>query len=199
MVYLYDYIVFDDWWGGVLVIMFVKELVGIIVDVIYLCVNFFGGDVFVVCVMEMVFCGYFVKVIVYVDGLVVSVVSFLIMVVDEIEILDGVFLMIYKVWMVLWGNVDDLCFEVDLFDKIDVMFVRIYEQCSGQFVDDIFVWMIVEMWFGVDEVVEKGFVDCKVDVLVQLLVKVFVWNLQVYLNVLKFVSNEFVVFVNVFV
>ncbi|MCO5412857.1 MULTISPECIES: head maturation protease, ClpP-related [Ralstonia] len=189
-VYLYDYIVSDDWWGGVSATTFVKELAGITADVIHLRVNSPGGDVFAARAMETALRGHSAKVIAHVDGLAASAASFLIMAADEIEISDGAFLMIHKAWTALWGNADDLRSEADLLDKIDATLVRTYEQRSGQSADDISAWMTAETWFGADEAVEKGFADRKADASAQPSAKASAWNLQAYSNAPKPASNE---------
>ncbi|WP_296228580.1 head maturation protease, ClpP-related [Ralstonia sp. UBA689] len=189
-VYLYDYIVSDDWWGGVSATTFVKELAGITADVIHLRVNSPGGDVFAARAMETALRGHSAKVIAHVDGLAASAASFLIMAADEIEISDGGFLMIHKAWTALWGNADDLRSEADLLDKIDATLVRTYGQRSGQSVDDISAWMAAETWFGADEAVEKGFADRKADATAQPSAKASAWNLQAYSNAPKPPSNE---------
>ncbi|MGA4005999.1 head maturation protease, ClpP-related [Ralstonia nicotianae] len=188
--YLYDYIVSDDWWGGVSATTFVKELAGITADVIHLRVNSPGGDVFAARAMETALRGHSAKVIAHVDGLAASAASFLIMAADEVEISDGAFLMIHKAWTALWGNADDLRSEADLLDKIDATLVRTYEQRSGQSADDISAWMKAETWFGADEAIEKGFADRKTDATAQPSAKASAWNLQAYSNAPKPARSE---------
>ncbi|MDC6179024.1 Clp protease ClpP [Ralstonia solanacearum] len=184
-VYLYDYIVSDDWWGGVSATTFVKELAGITADVIRLRVNSPGGDVFAARAMEAALRGHSAKIIVHVDGLAASAASFLIMAADEIEIADGAFIMIHKAWTALWGNADDLRAEAELLDKIDSTLVNTYAQRTGQSADDIATWMAAETWLGADDAVERGFADRKADASAQPSAKASAWNLRAYSNAPK--------------
>ncbi|WP_247538444.1 head maturation protease, ClpP-related [Ralstonia pseudosolanacearum] len=184
-VYLYDYIVSDDWWGGVSATAFVKELAGITADVIRLRVNSPGGDVFAARAMEAALRGHAAKIIVHVDGLAASAASFLIMAADEIEVSDGAFIMIHKAWTALWGNADDLRAGAELLDKIDSTLVNTYAQRTGQAPDDIAAWMAAETWFGADDAVERGFADRKSDASGQPAAKASAWNLRAYTNAPK--------------
>lgn len=184
-VYLYDYIVGDDWWGGVSATTFVKELANITADTIRLRVNSPGGDVFAARAMEAALRGHSAKVIAHVDGLAASAASFLIMAADEIEIADGGFIMIHKAWTALWGDADDLRAEADLLDKIDGTLVNTYAKRTGQAADDIAAWMAAETWLGAAEAVEKGFADRQAGADSQPAASASAWNLRAYANAPK--------------
>ncbi|WP_020201875.1 head maturation protease, ClpP-related [Cupriavidus sp. WS] len=180
-IYLYDYIVSDDYWGGVSATTFVKELASITAGVIRLRVNSPGGDVFAARAMEAALRGHSAKIIGHVDGLAASAASFLIMAADEIEISDGAFVMIHKAWTALWGNADDLRSEADLLDKIDGTLINTYAQRTGQAADDIAAWMAAETWFNADEAIERGFADRKaVDTKAE--ARASAWNLRAFSN-----------------
>lgn len=184
-VYLYDYIVSDDYWGGVSATTFVKELAGITASVVRLRVNSPGGDVFAARAMEAAIRGHSAKFIVHIDGLAASAASFLIMAADEIEISEGAFVMIHKAWTALWGNADDLRAEADLLDKIDGTLVKTYAQRTGQPEDEIAAWMAAETWLGADEAVEKGFADRKAAAESNTQARASAWNLRAYSNAPK--------------
>lgn len=184
-VYLYDYIVADDYWGGISALTFARELAGITASVIRLRVDSPGGDVFAARAMEAAIRGHSAKVIAHVDGLAASAASFLIMAADEIEISEGGFVMIHKAWTALWGNADDLRAEADLLDKIDGTLVATYAKRSGQADTDIAEWMKAETWFAGAEAVEKGFADRLANSDTKTQARASAWNLRAYSNAPK--------------
>lgn len=181
-VYLYDYIVADDIWGGVSATTFVQALAGITAGTVHLRVNSPGGDVFAARAMEAAIRGHAAKFVVHIDGLAASAASFLIMAADEIEIADGGFVMIHKAWTGLWGNANDLRAEADLLDKIDGTLVTTYATRTGQSAADIAAWMDAETWLTADEAVERGFADRKAAPAEKANAKASAWNLNAYSN-----------------
>ncbi|MGI4856749.1 MAG: head maturation protease, ClpP-related [Janthinobacterium lividum] len=160
-VYLYDYVVADEWDGGVCAQHFVRALADITAPVIHLRINSPGGDVFAARAMEVALRGHPAKVVAHIDGLAASAASFLAMAADEIEIAEGGFFMIHQAWTAIWGNATELREEAALLDKIDQTLVATYAQRSGQAETDIAAWMAAETWFGADEAIAVGFADRK--------------------------------------
>lgn len=173
--------IYDDigFWG-IIVKVFVNELDVVVKDVdeIFVVVNFGGGDVFDGFVIYNVLCCYSGKVIVCVDGIVVLVVLFVVMVGDIIVMLENVMMMIYNVWIIVVGDVVQMCKIVELFDKMCDGIVVVYCNKCGLIDDEIVVMMDVEMWMMVVEVKECGFVD-QIEVLVKLQVFVCIEELFV--------------------
>lgn len=160
--YVYGMIGSNEWWDDVVFFSFVCELDIFDVDEIIMYVNLFGGIVDDGVVIMNVFVWNKVKVMVFVDGFVVFVVMIVIFGVDEIVMGVGLCLMIYDVWLIVWGQVFVLQKVVECFDKLLQIFVGLYVQCVGGDVEQWWVVMEVEIWYMVEEVVEVGFVDCVV-------------------------------------
>ena len=74
----------------------VKEFDEITADIIHLRIDSDGGDVFAARAMQTVIKQHKAKVIAHIDGLAASAASFLAMGADEIEIVEGGFLMIHN-------------------------------------------------------------------------------------------------------
>jgi len=103
--YLYDEI--GVW--GIDATEFVKNLQEVKADTIHLRINSPGGDVFEARAMHTALKQHSAMVIAHIDGLAASAASFVAMAADEIEIVDGGFLMIHKAlsFMDIWGLFND--------------------------------------------------------------------------------------------
>lgn len=88
---------------------------GVLIDLWF---NSLGGLVFDVVVIYNVLKCYLGEIIVWIDGIVVLVVSYIVMVGDEIVMFENVFLMIYDLLGLVMGMVVDMCEMVEIMDKI---------------------------------------------------------------------------------
>ena len=90
--YLYDEI---GYWG-IDAKQFVEDLNKLDADTIHLRINSPGGDVFAAKAMQTALMQHDAKVVAHVDGLAASAASVVAMGADEIEMVDGGFMMIHK-------------------------------------------------------------------------------------------------------
>jgi len=149
---------------------FVKNIVALDADVIHLRIDSSGGDVFAARAMKTAIMQHKAKVIAHVDGLAASAASFLAMGADEIEIVDGGFLMIHNALSGLdilgYFNIDDLTRiiddvtkERDLHVKINESIANDYMKRTGATQEQVSAWMSGETWFTAKEALENKFVD----------------------------------------
>ncbi len=157
-------------WFGVDSTDFIKEFNEITAKTIHLRVDSSGGDIFTARAMKTAIMQHKSKVIAHVDGLAASAASFLIMGADEIEIVDGGFLMIHNAlsFLDLFGyfNIDDLNKvaetigkEIDLHGKINQSIANDYAKKTGKEASEFLDYMNKETWFTAQEALDIGLVD----------------------------------------
>ncbi|HJZ06327.1 MAG TPA: head maturation protease, ClpP-related [Patescibacteria group bacterium] len=157
-------------WFGIDSTEFIKELNGITAKTIHLRVDSGGGDIFTARAMKTAIMQHKSKVIAHVDGLAASAASFLIMGADEVEIVDGGFLMIHNALSFLdllgYFNIDDLnkiaetiSKEIDLHGKINQSIANDYAKKTGKEASEFLDYMNKETWFTAQEALDIGLVD----------------------------------------
>ena len=148
----------------------VKEFDEITADIIHLRIDSDGGDVFAARAMQTVIKQHKATVIAHIDGLAASAASFLAMGADEIEIVEGGFLMIHNAisFFDIFGFfnsadldvlTEDIARAIGLLNKIDDSIVADYAKKTGKETAEIKDWMAEETWFTAEEALENGFVD----------------------------------------
>lgn len=149
---------------------FVKDFNEITADVVHLRIDSQGGDVFAARAMKTAIMQHPAKVIAHIDGIAASAASFMAMGADEIEMVDGGFLMIHNAmsFMDVFGyfNILDLENlqetierEVTLHGKINKSIANDYVKRSGKDLDEVLAWMSDETWFTAEEALENEFID----------------------------------------
>jgi len=166
-VYLYGDI---GGWFGVDHQQWVIDFNAIDASTIHLRIDSDGGDVFAARAMQTAVKQHKAKVIAHIDGLAASAASFLAMGADEIEIVDGGFMMVHKALSGIdifgYFNEDDLrqvigelTREVSLHGKINESIAADYARKSGKTAADALAWMDAETWFTAQEALDEGLVD----------------------------------------
>ena len=157
-------------WSGIDGAEWVQGFNAIEADVIHLRVDSGGGDIFTARTMKTAIMQHKAKVIVHIDGLAASAASFLAMGADEIEIVDGGFLMIHNAasYMDIYGYFnqkalqdirDEIEHEIALHVKINDSIANDYVKYSGGKKTDFVKWMDDETWFTGEEALAAGLVD----------------------------------------
>ena len=157
-------------WSGIDNAEWVKEFNAFTADTIHLRIDSGGGDIFAARTIKTAIVQHKSKVIGHIDGLAASAASFLLMGCDEIEIVDGGFLMIHNAasYMDIYGYfnlkaLEDIRDEIDremtLHAKLNDSIANDYVKKSGGDKDDFIQWMDDETWFTADEALEAGLVD----------------------------------------
>ena len=148
----------------------IRELKGIDADTIHLRVDSAGGDIFTARAMKTAIMQHPSKIVAHVDGVAASAASFLIMGADEIEIVDGGFIMIHNArsWMDIWGYFDfkaleelknEVEKEIKLHDKINESIANDYVKRTGNDLETVLGWMEEETWFTASEAIENKFAN----------------------------------------
>jgi len=157
-------------WFGIDHLDFIKDFNDISADVIHLRVDSQGGDVFAARAIKTAIQQHPANVVAHIDGLAASAASFIVMGADEVEIVNGGFLMIHNAlsFMDVFGyfNAEDLSSlkdtigkEITLHSKINDSLANDYIKKTGKDKEQILAWMEDETWFTAEEALENGFVD----------------------------------------
>ncbi len=157
-------------WSGIDAQEFVTELKGMTASTIHLRIDSDGGDVFAARAMKTAIMQHPATIIAHIDGVAASAASFLAMGADEIEIVDGGFIMIHKAMSFIdifgYFNEDqlgelmgDIDREKGFHAKINDSIAADYVKRTGKTKDEVLAWMGEETWFTAEEAVENGFAD----------------------------------------
>ena len=157
-------------WFGIDHLEFVKDFNKIDAETIHLRIDSQGGDVFAARAIKTAIMQHKAKVIGHIDGIAASAASFLAMGCDEIEIVDGGFLMIHNATSIMdilgYFNIDDLKQlltdigkEVNLHEKINESIANDYAKKTGIGQEKFLAWMADETWFTAQEALNNKLVD----------------------------------------
>jgi len=150
---------------------FIKDFNNINADIIHLRIDSGGGDVFAARAIKTCIQQHKAKVIGHVDGLAASAASFILMGCDEIEIVDGGFIMIHNAMSFIdiigyfnLGDlnelISDITKETTLHEKLNESIANDYcAKCKKKTKDDFLAYMDAETWFTATEAKEIGMVD----------------------------------------
>jgi len=157
-------------WFGIDHLEWVKDFNSISAKTIHLRIDSDGGDIFAARAMKTAIMQHDAKVIAHIDGIAASAASFMSMGADEIEIVDGGFLMIHNALSLIdilgFFNahdldelISDLTKERNLHNKINESIANDYVNKSGNSLDAILQWMNDETWFTAKEALDNKLVD----------------------------------------
>lgn len=152
----------------------IKDFNALDSKVIHLRVDSGGGDIFAARAMKTAIMQHDAKVIAHIDGLAASAASFLVMGADEVEMVDGGFLMIHKAmsFMDIFGYYNDaelndlvgiIGKEQKLHEKLNESIANDYAKKTGGTKTEYLSLMTEETWFSATEALEKGLVDSVYD------------------------------------
>lgn len=160
VVWIYDFIGYDDWTGsGVSAEAFAKEVSAITAPRIRVRINSPGGSVFDGRAIHAALKNHPAKVTASIEGLAASAATFIAMAADEVEIASGSMFMIHNAWTVAFGNAEDLLSTAALLEKIDGTLVADYVAKTGATAEQVRAWMAAETFFTAEEALAAGFVD----------------------------------------
>lgn len=166
-VYLYGDI---GGWFGIDHQEWIKEFNKLTADTIHIRVDSSGGDIFAARAMKTAVMQHKSKTIAHIDGLAASAASFFVMGADEVEIVEGGFLMTHKAmsFMDILGyyNEDDLNElvaginkELSLHAQINQSIANDYAKKTKKPCAECLGWMAEETWFNAVEAKAAGLVD----------------------------------------
>jgi len=166
-VYLYGDI---GGWFGIDHLEFCKDFNKINAETIHLRIDSQGGDVFAARAIKTAIMQHKAKVIGHIDGIAASAASFIAMGCDELEIVDGGFLMIHNAASIMdilgYFNIDDLKQlladigkEINLHEKINEAIANDYAKRTGIEQEKFLAWMADETWFTAQDSLNNKLVD----------------------------------------
>ncbi|RYF02365.1 MAG: Clp protease ClpP [Comamonadaceae bacterium] len=125
------------------------------------------------------------RIIGQVDAVAASCASWMVEESDEIEIVDGAFIMIHEVVGGAVGSPDELRRVADVFDLIQRSIADLYVGRTGNALEQVQAWMKEETWFTADDAVAKGFATRVISRLSDQPASAtnMAWNLSAYNNV----------------
>ena len=148
----------------------INEFNNLTASKIHLRINSDGGDIFAARAMKTAIQQHNSTVIAHVDGLAASAASFLMLGANEIEIVDGGFIMVHKAMGLLdilgYFNEDDLQELIDQLveekkrhTKFNESIANDYAKKTGKSIAEAISWMAGETWFTAQEALSVGLVD----------------------------------------
>lgn len=151
---------------------FVKEFNAIKAKTIHLRVDSGGGDIFAARAIKTAVMQHPAKVIAHIDGLAASAASFLVMGADEVEMVDGGFIMIHNAlsFIDVFGYfnkssleklIEDMAKEVGLHEKINESIANDYAKRTGKTKEEFLNYMNAETWFDAQQAIDIGLIDRK--------------------------------------
>jgi ATP-dependent Clp protease protease subunit len=157
-------------WFGIDHQEWIKEFNAITADTIHLRIDSSGGDIFAARAMKTCIEQHKANVIAHVDGLSASAASFMMMGANEIEMVDGGFIMIHKAMSMIdilgYFNEDDLqelCDdmqkEMALHSKINDSIANDYAKKTGMKKEEMLPMMEAETWMTAQEALDCGMID----------------------------------------
>jgi len=166
-VYLYGDI---GGWFGIDHLEFCKDFNKIDAETIHLRIDSQGGDVFAARAIKTAIMQHKAKVIGHIDGIAASAASFMAMGCDEIEMVDGGFIMIHNATSIMdilgYFNIDDLNQllvdigkEVSLHEKINDSIANDYAKKTGIGQEKFLAWMADETWFTAQAALNNKLID----------------------------------------
>jgi ATP-dependent Clp protease, protease subunit len=127
-------------------------------------VNSPGGDVFEAIAIRAQIAEWEAGVDFQIDGLAASMASHIITLPGTVTMAEGSMMMIHNPWTIAVGNADDLAKEITTLRKIEGDFAKVYAQKSKKSEEVVAEALAAETWFTVDEAIEFGLADGRVEV-----------------------------------
>jgi len=154
--YIYDYIGFDPFTGGVGAKDVARQLADMgAVDQIRVKINSPGGNVFDAMTIMNLLDQNPARVMVEIDGLAASAASIVAMAGDEIKIAESGMMMIHRASLLAYGNAQDMLEVANLLEKVDGQIANVYARRSGRKPETFRKMMDAETWMTGQEAVDE--------------------------------------------
>lgn len=158
-IYLYNVIVFDDYWGGISAETFVQQLNEIDKPVIHLRIDSPGGDAFAGRAIARAIAEHPSEIVAHIDGRAASAATFAVGAANRSFIDPAAMFMIHNAWTIAAGNANEFDKVGNLLRQTDKAIADEYVRKSGQEYDQIKTWMDEETYFFGQQAIDAGFVD----------------------------------------
>ena len=134
-----------------------KEIDGLDVDVIHVCINSYGGEVAEGWAIYNALKRHKAKIITHNDGFAASIASVIFMAGDERYMSDASLLFIHNAWTRVAGNAGVLRKTADDMEKMSQMSTNVYMKHVNITEEDLKAKLEAETWITPTEAVEWGF------------------------------------------
>lgn len=158
-IYIYDYMGFDPWFGGVSAQEFVRELKGLNASTIKLRINSPGGDITEANAIRTALAEHPATIETHVDGLAASSASWVGLVADKVVMSPHAMLMIHEPWNVVMGDAAAFEKEAEVLNRFGTEIAEMLAEKAGGSVDEWRDRMRAETWYGDQEAVDAGLAD----------------------------------------
>lgn len=159
-VFIYDYIGFDPFFGGVSAADFVHELREINATKILVRVNSPGGDIAEGLAIRNALIEHPARIETHVDGLAASTAGWCAMIPGEQLVMSAhAMLMIHEPYFFCGGDADYLRQQADILDKYAIDIAKMLQEKAGGNVDEWRTRMREETWYSDQEAVDAGLAD----------------------------------------
>lgn len=157
--FIYDFIGFDPFFGGVGAADFVRELRGINARKINLRINSPGGDISEAVTIRNALIEHPAQKETHVDGLAASSASWVGMGDWPLIMSPHAMMMIHEPWNIVGGDADYMRKQADILDKFAVDIAKMLQEKGGGEVDGWRDKMREETWYSDEEAVDAGLAD----------------------------------------
>ena len=158
-VFIYDFIGFDPWFGGVSAQDFVRDLRGITANKILLRINSPGGDITEAVTIRNALREHPAAIETHVDGLAASSASWLGLVAEKVVMSPHSMMMIHEPWNIIAGDSQAMAKEAEILDKFGDDIASMYVEQAGGEVEEWRDLMREETWYTDQEAVDAGLAD----------------------------------------
>ncbi len=157
---LFIYGEIGSWWEDdpITAAGFAKQLKEIDADTVNLRINSPGGSVHDGIAIFNVLDRHPAEIITHIDGIALSMGSYLAMVGDEVHMAENGMMMMHLPWTFAGGNADELREQADLLDKWGEILSVAYAKRSGKDGEEILDLLRAETWLTATEALEAGFI-----------------------------------------
>jgi len=158
-VFIYDFIGWDPFFGGVSANEFVRELRGLNATKILLRINSPGGDITEAVAIRTALEEHPAEIETHVDGLAASSASWVGLVGDKVVIAPHATMMIHEPWNVIAADAEGMRKMAEELDVFGGEIAEMYVEKAGGSVDEWRGRMREETWYTDQEAVDAGLAD----------------------------------------
>ena len=158
-IFIYDFIGFDPFFGGVGAADFVRELRAINAPKILLRINSPGGDITEAVAIRTALKEHPAEIETHIDGIAASSASWVGLAGDSVLIAPHATMMIHEPWNIVAGDAETMRKVAEELDLFGGEIAEMYQEKAGGAADDWRAKMREETWFTDQEAVDAGLAD----------------------------------------
>lgn len=158
-VFIYDFIGWDPFFGGVSAQDFVRDLRGITASRIHLRINSPGGDIAEAVTIRNALREHPAAIWTHIDGLAASSASWVGLDAEKVIMSPHAMMMIHEPWMIMAGDAADFRKGAEVLNKFGAEIAEMLAEKAGGSVDSWRERMRAETWYSDQEAVDAGLAD----------------------------------------